>query len=271
MKSLQQRYPGAALVTGASSGIGESFAKALAAEGFDLVLVARRKERLMELSEQLHQAHNVACLVVAEDLTTSGSVDRIAAAIAEKEWTVSLLINNAGFGSLAAQLDLPAERYLNMVDLNCRVPVELTHRFLPGMIEAGRGGIVFLASTVAYMPTPFMSVYGATKGFNLLLAESLYGECKQQGVDVLSLAPGYTATEFSKASEVDVDMPGFLVGTADGVVRLGLRQLGRKPSTVHGWGNWLVSTLIRFVPRRFVTWMSGQIVRRSSKKLLGSK
>lgn len=271
MKTLRQRYPGAALVTGASSGIGESFARTLAQEGFPLVLVARRKERLDSLAAELFEAFGVSSLVLAEDLTVAGSVERISSAISQKGWTVSLLINNAGFGSLGPQLELPSERYLSMVDLNCRIPVELTHRFLPGMIAARQGGIIFLASTVAYMPTPYMSVYGATKGFNLLLAESLYGECKQHGVDVLSLAPGYTATEFAAAAKLDVKIPSFMVGTPEGVARLGLQKLGRKPSTVHGWGNWWLTLAVRGFPRRLVTWISGQIVRRSSTKLTSTK
>jgi short-subunit dehydrogenase len=268
--TLKQRYPGVALVTGASSGIGESFAKSLASEGFDLVLVARRKDRLEELAKQLQGTHGVACLVVAEDLTAKDSVNRIAKAIEAKSWHVSLLVNNAGFGSLAAHEELDGERYTSMVDLNCRAPVALTNRFLPPMLAAGKGGIIFLASTVAYMPTPYMAVYGATKGFNLLLAESLYGECKHRGVDILSLAPGYTSTEFSSAAGVDVGVPGFMVGTAEGVVRQGLRSLGRKPSTIHGFGNWLMSFLIRFAPRHFVTWMVGKVVRRSSPRLKGA-
>lgn len=271
MKTLKQRYPGAALVTGASSGIGESFARILAAEGFPLVLVARRKARLESLAVELFESFGVSSLVLAEDLTSVGSVERISSAISQKGWHVSLLINNAGFGSLGPQLDLPSDRYLSMVDLNCRIPVELTHRFLPDMIAAGQGGVIFLASTVAYMPTPYMSVYGATKGFNLLLAESLYGECKQHGVDVLSLAPGYTATEFSTAAELDVKIPKFMVGSAESVARLGLRKLGRTPSTVHGWSNRWITLAVRGFPRRLVAWISGQIVRRSSKKLTSTK
>jgi len=268
--TLTQRYPGAALVTGASSGIGESFAKSLAKEGFPLVLVARREQRLQELSSQLQQEHGVECLVVAEDLTESGSVDRIVAAIETKGWDVSLLVNNAGFGSLASHEDLKGEVYTKMVDLNCRAPVELTNRLLPPMLKAGRGGIIFLASAVAYLPSPYMAVYGATKGFNLLLAEALYGECKSKGVDVLSLAPGYTRTEFSSSSGLDVRMPGFLVASADGVARKGLRSLGRKPSAVHGFLNWLLTFSIRFAPRRFVVWMATRVVRRSSPGLKGA-
>jgi len=267
---LKQRYPGAALVTGASSGIGESFAKSLAEEGFPLVLVARREERLQRLAETLREAHGVECLVLPEDLTVPGSADRILKAVEAKGWQVSLLVNNAGFGSLAGHTDLEGDLYTRMVDLNCRAPVELTNCFLPSMLEVGRGGIIFVSSVVAYTPAPYMAVYGATKGFNLLLAESLYAECKSKGVDVLSLAPGYTRTEFSQSAGVDVGMPGFLVGSSEAVVKKGLRSLGRKPSTIHGFLNWLLCFSIRFAPRRFVVWAASRVVRRSSPSLKGT-
>ena len=264
---LSERYPGAALITGASAGIGESFANALGKEGFDLVLVARREEKLNTLAARIKERYDIEVLVVAQDLTALDCADRIYERVAEKGWRVSFLVNNAGSGSMDPYTDVDDETHLRMVDLNCRAPVAMTNRFLPPMVDAANGAIIYLASTVAYVPVPYMSVYSATKAFNLFLSESLFPECRKRGVDVLSLAPGYTETEFAEVADMDASVPRIVTATPDAVVRHSLKAIGRRPATVHGLGNWLMTFFTRFVPRRLVPWISGKVVCRSSPKL----
>jgi short-subunit dehydrogenase len=134
-----------------------------------------------------------------------------------------------------------------MVDLNCRVVVEHCHAFLPAMVERKRGGVILVASTAAYQPTPYWATYGATKTFNLMLGEALWAELRPHGVDVLALSPGYTKTEFQASANVD-----FGVGPetdVNVVVRGALRALGRRPSTVPGAANWLMTFGARLLPR----------------------
>ena len=139
------------------------------------------------------------------------------------------------------------------------------------MLDEGRGAILFLASTLSYQAAPYMSLYAATKGFNLLLAEGLYVECKARGVDVLAVSPGYTETEFAQVADVDVRVPSFLAATPEQVVRKSWRKLGRRPSTVHGFWDLMLPFVRRFVSRRFADWVFGKVVRRSSPKLLGQR
>ena len=265
--TLGKRYPGVALVTGASAGIGESFANALAKEGISLVLVARRKERLEAIAQRLRTAHNVAVRVIAMDLTEPGAVQSIGEVVKREKLVVSMVVNNAGFGSFGPHDSVASAQYSKMVDLNCRVPTEITSLFLPEMLERKCGALIFLASTAAYQPVPYMSAYAATKGYNLLLAEGLAVECKGSGVDVLAVSPGFTETEFADAADVDAILPAIMVGTADGVVKQAFRGLGRRSSTIHGWLNWWLTSSARFFPRWLVGWVVGKAVLRSSKRL----
>ncbi|MBX7116832.1 MAG: SDR family NAD(P)-dependent oxidoreductase, partial [Myxococcaceae bacterium] len=154
MSSLQQRFGGAALVTGASAGIGEAFARELASQGMDLVLVARRKEKLDALAVELAQQHKVRTLVVAQDLAQPEAATNIKAAVADSGFTVGLLVNNAGFGALGDVATLPVERQLDMVDVNCKAPMALTKAFVDGMVARRAGGIIFVSSTSSFQPVP---------------------------------------------------------------------------------------------------------------------
>lgn len=202
MSTLATRYPGAALVTGASAGLGVAFAKHCASQGMDLVLVARRLERLVALAETLRRDHAVKVLVVQQDLVQPDAPQAIKDACDAAGVTVSLLINNAGFGSYGPfhESDLGAE--LAIVDVNCKAPVALTRLLLPGMVARRNGAVVFLASTASYQPAPMVATYCASKAFSRLLGETLHAELKPLGVDVLSLSPGYTATEFHQVAQV---------------------------------------------------------------------
>ncbi len=252
--SLAKRFGGAALVTGASAGIGEAFARDLASRGMDLVLVARRKERLERLSADLSARHGIRAEAIPCDLTEPDSAERLLAACGERDISIGLLIPNAGFGSYGPFLDQDPAAEARMVDLNCRSVVSLCHAFLPSMVRRGRGGVILLASIGAYQPCPYFSTYGATKAFNLMLGEALNAELTAKGIEVLALSPGYTKSEFQEVA----GSPGIgPAATPESLVRHALTTLGKRPSTVHGFANYLMVNSGRFLPRRLVAWFAG--------------
>jgi short-subunit dehydrogenase len=244
---MHERYGGWALVTGASSGIGEAFAEALAERGFPLVLVARRKDRLDALAARLASAHRVETLVVAEDLAQPGACERIRDAVGARD--VGLLVNNAGFGFSGRFAETDADDDAEMVAVNCGVVVRLAHLFLPPMLRRGRGAMVVVASVAGYQPTPWFAVYGATKAFDLHFAEALADELRGSGVDVLALSPGETRTEFHERAHAKRQFEGH---TSRAVVEVALASLGRKATVVPGFANKITAFAHRLFPRRMV-------------------
>jgi len=259
---FRERYGRWAVVTGASSGIGAEFARQLAAAGLSLVLVARRRDRLEELAADLAAAHGVEARVSEHDLAAPGAVAALAAEVAELD--VGLLVNNAGFGMKGGFFELDASEQRRMVELNCQVPVALTHALGAPMAARGRGGIVIVASTAAFQGLPWSSLYGATKGFDLLLGEGLWGELTPMGVDVLTLCPGPTDTEGPRRTGVNPDkVPGKLMAVGP-VVRAAMHGLGRRAVVIPGVRNRLGSFLTRLVPRSLATRTAGKLVRRAT-------
>ena len=256
--AFRDRFGGAALVTGASAGIGESFARELAARGMDVLLVARRADRLEVLARELRETHAVRAEAIAEDLTRTDAAARLSAAVAERGLSVGLLVNNAGFGQFGPFVDEDPAQAVRMVDLNCRAPVALTHAFLPAMLARGRGGLVFVASTAAYQPTPWYAVYGATKAFDLMLAEALWVELSDRGIEVLGLSPGYTSTEFHEVAGVR-DLAAPSVMGPDEVVDVALSALGKKPSVIAGLLNKASALGAKLGPRALVARAAGRI------------
>jgi uncharacterized protein len=212
-----------ALITGASSGIGEQFARQLAERGYELVLVARRKDRLEQLAKELPTAAEV----IARDLSTEAA--KLPGDVRKKGIEVDLLVNNAGFGLRGRFAELDAERQAEMVRLNCEAVVVLTHAFLPAMIERGRGGVITVASTAGLQPLPYEATYGATKAFATNLTEALHAELRGTGVKALAVNPGPVPTEWQQVAgyeEVGGEMmPGAI--EADQVVREALRAYDR--------------------------------------------
>lgn len=252
MARLADKYPGAALITGASAGLGQAFARRCASEGMDLVLVARRRERLDALAKELKKEHKVAALVVPVDLSQPGAADDIKAACDAAGVTVSMLINNAGFGSHALFHETDRQWQRDMVIVNCQAPVALTDLFLPDMVARQNGAVIFLASTAAYQPTPYFAVYGATKSFNLMLGEALWAEMKPFGVDALAVSPGYTTTEFQEVADVKALPPKALWRTAENVVDSCFAALGKQPSVIDGSKNAMGAFALRFAGRSTV-------------------
>ena len=240
-----------ALVTGASDGIGEAFARELASRGHDLALVARREPRLERLAAELRAAHGTAVHVLAEDLVDPGAPARLLERLGEARLEVDLLVNNAGIGSDGRPfVDTPLDVMLRMVDLHCRATLELTHRLLPPMLRRGAGGVIFTSSVAAFQPTPNYAVYGATKAFDLLVAEALWAELRGSGVEVLALAPGRTDTGFFEASGRAGAGRGSM--SPGRVAREALERLGRGPVHVPGWTNRLMTWIPRVTSRALI-------------------
>src|SRR3954447_3795487 len=183
-----------ALITGASSGIGEQFARQLAARGHNVVLVARRADRLERLAADLPtQAHAVPC-----DLATDAAA--LPKRVADLEVEVDLLVNNAGFGTSGPFLDHDPTRDAMQVRVNCEAVVTLTHGFLPGMVERRRGGVINVASSAGMQPIPYESVYAASKAFALNFTDALHTELRGSGVRVMSVNPGPVPTEWQRVA-----------------------------------------------------------------------
>jgi len=243
--------PKRSLVTGASAGLGVEFARVLAARGSELVLAARRTDRLEELAASL----DVAVQVVTIDLSLPEAGKRLFDAAGP----VDLLVNNAGFGTHGALVDEAPERLAQEVALNVAAVVDATRAFLPSMIANGFGGIVNVASTAAFQPIPGMAVYGASKAFVLSFTEAMWAEARAHGVKVTALAPGATATEFF---DIAGNPPG-RQQTPEQVIAVAMRALDRRstpPHVVSGAGNAFAAWGTRLVPKRLLAPMAGRIV-----------
>jgi len=248
MPTFQERYGPWALVTGASSGIGAEFARQLAARGLNLVLVARRKERLETLARQLIERHRIQAHAIAVDLSQPDFMSSLRAVTDALE--IGLLVNNAGFALTGRFLDNELERELSLLNVNCRAPLILAHEFGRKMVARGRGGIIFVSSVMAHISSPYWTSYSASKAWNLLVGEALCYELKTYGVDVLALCPGGTNTEFKNVAGIQGNYPQMPV---EPVVASALRALGRKPSLIAGLQNRATYLFMKLLPRRWIT------------------
>lgn len=249
------------LITGASGGIGEAFARQLAVQGKGLILAARSKDKLQALAEELSTAHGVQVHVIAADLAQHDSARPLFEETERLGLTVDLLINNAGYGKGGAFTELSFEVQADMIRLNVNTLVELTYLYLPAMRQHKRGGVINLGSTASWQPVPYMSVYGATKAFVLSFSEALAEEVRADGVKVMALCPGATATGFQSTAGVWEEQRSSMPGP-DEVVSDALRAFEQgKTSFVHGFQNRVVAFFAsRFLPRRFVARMAARVV-----------
>jgi short-subunit dehydrogenase len=249
-----------ALVTGASSGIGACFARALAARGHNLVLVARSTSKLQELVRHLASACSVHAEPTSLDLSEAGAATRLAATLRERGLAIDLLVNNAGFGARGRFWELPLDRQAAMLRLNVQAVVELTHLLLPPMIEARRGAIITVSSTAGFQAVPYTSVYGATKAFLTSFSEGLAEELRPYGITVVTLCPGGTRTNFHVASNYGrPPLPGGMQNP-EAVVRAALAALDRGGGTVvPGVMNKLALVSQRLIPRRLVAKVTARI------------
>lgn len=239
------------LVTGASSGIGAEFARALARRGSDVVLVARRLDRLHALAAELERTHGVRAVPIALDLSAPAAGRTLAAAVAERGLSVTSLINNAGFGTDGAFHEEDAARLGEEINVNVANLVDITRAFIAPLRATGTGVLINVASMAAYNPIPGMAVYAATKAFVLNFTEALWYESRPTGLRVLALSPGLTRTEFFDGLGSDSYRGSYQ--TPQQVVDTALRALdrgSRRPSTTSGRVNSLLTAAGRLLSRR---------------------
>ena len=247
-----------ALITGASSGIGKELANALAERGYELILVARRKERLAALAKELTSTHKTTVTVYAMDLSTPGSSAALEKKVLADGHSVDVLVNNAGFGTNGRVADENRARVAEEIQLNIGTLVDLTIAFLPGMVKRKSGAVVNIASTASYQPVPGLAVYAATKAFVRSFSEAVWGEVPA-GVKVFAVSPGATATEFF---DVAGTKPAGNLATPADVVRVILQQLDSEkpaPSTIVGWQNRIMARVSRIVPTKAAIAVAGSL------------
>ncbi|HLA17970.1 MAG TPA: SDR family oxidoreductase [Dehalococcoidia bacterium] len=251
-----------ALITGASGGIGGAFARQLAKRGHDLVLVARRRDRMEKLATELADAHGVEVEVVEADLAKDGDVSSVEERV--RRGDIDLLVNDAGFGTRGEFVGLPLARELEELDVNVRALMRLTHAALGPMVERGRGGVINVASTGAFQPVPHMATYAATKAFVLHFSEALHEEVKGKGVTVTCLCPGPVKTEFQEVAGVnDRSVPSMAWKSTDDVVESALKAVSaRRAITVPGALNRATATAVKLMPRFVARRVAGSMFKR---------
>lgn len=262
LNNLKEKYGEWAIVTGASSGIGREFSLRLAREGVNTILVARRKERLEELAAEIKNGSGADAVVVPLDLADDNFITGLTEAVGDRE--VGMLINNAGFGSTGKFVENNPVHEADMVKVNCWAPTVLTHHFMPQMVQRRKGAVVFLGSVVSHQPTPLMASYAATKVFNTFLADALWYEMREHNIDVLSLHPGATDTEFQRISKTAENPQG--VRTPKQVVDTAMKALGKKPEVVDGFVNKIMAVSGRLFPIRWIINISGVIAKKFFEK-----
>ncbi len=244
--SYRERYGPAALVTGASSGIGEQFAVLLAEAGLDLVLAARREERLQSLAERLRSEHGVQVTVCPIDLSEPDGAEQLLAQLEEQD--IGLVINNAGFGLKGMFHENPQGAVDRLLTLNCRTPLRLCHHFIPRLLARGRGGLLFTASVEGFIGYPYSAPYSASKSLQRAFCEALWGELKPLGIDVLALCPGATDTEALDGQGIDKTQLQLM--PARQAAEIGLEHLGDGPWVIAGEDNQGMVESLQSMPRK---------------------
>jgi short-subunit dehydrogenase len=256
-----QRYGPVALVTGASSGIGEQFARRLAALGFDLVLVARRLERLERLRDELAAAAGVNVMPVECDLGDPSQLRALLSALDGVE--LGLIVSNAGFGvRKGPYLDADIDAMEAMYRTNAIAPARLLHALVPGMVQRGRGGVIVTGSIEGDLAFPYSTAYAASKAFLHSLALGMWDELRESGVDVLLLAPGSTDTDAPGLQGISREQLAGVMSPRE-VADQALAQLGRRAHFTPGWHNRFLMRLLRLLPRAFATALAGRGMRQA--------
>ena len=261
---------GFTLITGASSGIGEAFAKRLAAKGHDLVLVARSEDKLRRLCEELTAQCGIECHAVPLDLGEKGADERLFNETEGRGREIEWLINNAGFGSAGDFVKLDPKRELGIIDVNISALVALTHRFLKKMRERKRGTIINVSSAAGFQPIPFMATYAASKAFVSSFSEAIAEENRPFGIRVLALCPGSTKTNFFDASNIERPIQVKGQQTVDQVVDTALKAIAsNRTKIVSGWVNYIGAVAGILVPNFISSRVMAKALRpRHQKELL---
>lgn len=263
MKNYKHKYGPWALITGASSGIGAAFAYQLAKQGLNLVLIARRKERLEKLGHQLENEFSIQVKTVKVDLLQEGFLEEIRKTTNSLE--IGLLVNNAGLWKMGEYLEISQEDEFKMIDLNIKAPAILTHHFAIHMADRRRGGIINVASMFSYMGVPYSAVYAATKAYELVKSESLWYELKKKEIDVLSLNPGLTLSEMT--SDFDFSHMPMSLMKPEIVVKTALISLGKRSQVIPGIMNKILGLLSKHIMSRDMnTQMFGLLIGKANSK-----
>ena len=246
-----------ALITGASSGIGEAFADVFAAEGFDLVITARREDRLRALAGRLEQRYGRRVHVITSDLAKRDAADRLCAELAARGIQIDALVNNAGYGVPGAYAASPWARHDEFLQVMVTAVSELTYRLLPGMVERGYGRIINVASLAGLVPPPAgHTLYGASKAFVIKFSEALAHEVRRAGVHVTAICPGFTLSEFHDVTGTREQMkrlPPWMWMTAPEVARQGFDAvMAGTPVYINGRLNRAIAALVRYMPQGIV-------------------
>lgn len=239
------------LVTGASSGIGEAFARNLAKRGAKLILTARSEDKLALIADELREKYRISVHAFPVDLILSDAPQQLFERIKASGLSVDVLVNNAGFGKWAHFLGESLDTYERMLSLNINALVRLTYLCVPDMLAHGKGGVINVASTAAFQPAPYIAIYSASKSFVLSFTEALAGEYRERGVRFMALCPGNTATNFM--STANANTTGMPFATPEEVAEAGLSAFVKgKSYLVHGRMNYLTSLLPRILSRAAV-------------------
>jgi uncharacterized protein len=253
-----------ALITGASTGIGFEFAKLLAADGYNLVLIARDEQKLREIAASLPSKFNVSVKIYPKDLSVTSDIENLVRQIREDVGTIEVLVNNAGFGLSGAFVETNLARELEMIQLNVVSLVIFTKLLAKEMVQRKAGKILNVASTAAFQPGPLMAIYYATKAFVLSFSEALAEELKESGVTVTALCPGPTATQFSKRADLEQSrlFKGGIVPVLDAatVAKIGYDGLSKGQRVViPGLINKIGAFSVRLTPRKLVAQIAKQL------------
>ena len=250
------------LITGASSGIGECFARALARRGHNLVLTARSEGKLSQLAEDLVREHSISVEAIPADLSVRDAAPQLVEILNERDISINFLVNNAAFGGRGEFWKLPIDRQMAMVRLNINSLTELTHLLLPAMVERGEGSIINVSSTASFQPLAYTATYAATKAFITSFSMGLAEEVRPHGIRVVTLCPGGTRTNFFEAGNYGVrNLPGGLQDPNE-VVEDALRTLDRGGGlVVPRLLNKLAVVVQRFMPRAMVARIAARAFR----------
>lgn len=254
-----------ALITGASSGIGLEFARRMAREKINLILVARSRDKIRALAEELEKNEGIKAHPIAIDLTDSMAVHSIFTECKSLGFEVDYLINNAGFGSYGPFLETDWVVSQNMINLNIMALTHLTSAFAPEMRKRGRGRILNVASTAAFQPGPLMAVYFATKAFVLSFSEALGEELRGTGITVTALCPGATESNFHAVAKTETSrfVKGRTIPSSREVADFGFEEMmSGAPVAIHGTMNKLVAQSVRFTPRALTTKIARSVIER---------
>lgn len=256
MSDFKQKYGPWGVISGASAGLGEEFASQLAAQGLNLVLIARRADKLETIAAALREKHGIETRCIAADLGSPDFLPAIAEQTADLD--VGLLVNNAGFTNSGNFLDNPIEKEAQLVDLNCRAVTLMAHHFGNRMRVRGGGGMINTASIAGFGPIPFWATYSASKSYDLLFSEALSAELKPHNIDVLALCPGATHTEFATYEGFIAKL---LAMYPEEVISGALNSLGRRRVYVAGLLNKINVFSTRFMPRWLTALVFGFVIR----------